>query len=116
MAWVIDEVGQYVARRNAKIEYLHAIVETFGRESINRIQSKQAKAPVWTIITSQEKLEEIIAALDDRIVETAKVQDRFRHRADLAPSDNREVMTRCVLRSNRHRHHLWLLMRPSGGS
>ncbi len=39
LAWVIDEVGQYVDRSNAKIENLRAIVETFGRESINRIQS-----------------------------------------------------------------------------
>jgi hypothetical protein len=60
LAWVIDEVGQYVARSNAKIENLRAIVEI------------------------------------------AKVQDRFRHRVDLAPSDIREVVTRRVLSKKEH--------------
>jgi hypothetical protein len=49
------------------------------------------------VVTSQEKLDEVVAAIDSQRVELAKLQDRFRYRADLAPSDIREVATRRVL-------------------
>jgi hypothetical protein len=39
----------------------------------------------------------VVAAIDSKRVELAKLQDRFRHRVDLAPSDIREVATRRVL-------------------
>ncbi|MBC7078703.1 MAG: BREX system P-loop protein BrxC, partial [Synergistales bacterium] len=54
-------------------------------------------APCWIVVTSQEKLDEVVAAIDSKRVEFAKLQDRFRYRVDLAPSDIREVATRRVL-------------------
>ena len=39
----------------------------------------------------------MVAAIDSKRVELAKLQDRFRHRVDLAPSDIREVATKRVL-------------------
>ncbi|RLC76211.1 MAG: BREX system P-loop protein BrxC [Chloroflexi bacterium] len=97
MIFIIDEVGQYVARSAEKIENLRAVVEHFGQESKNRVQAGQAVAPVWVIVTSQEKLDEVVAAIDDKRVELAKLQDRFPIRIDMAPADIREVATRRVL-------------------
>jgi phage terminase Nu1 subunit (DNA packaging protein) len=95
--FIIDEVGQYVARSAEKIENLRAVVEHFGQESKNRVLAGKAVAPVWVIVTSQEKLDEVVAAIDDKRVELAKLQDRFRIRIDMAPADIREVATRRVL-------------------
>lgn len=95
--FVIDELGAYVARSAEKIENLRALVEHFGQESKNRVLAGKAVAPVWVIITSQEKLNEVVAAIDDKRVELAKLQDRFRYRIDMAPADIREVATRRVL-------------------
>ncbi|HOV48776.1 MAG TPA: BREX system P-loop protein BrxC [Anaerolineae bacterium] len=95
--YIIDEVGQYVARSADKIENLRAVVEHFGTESKNRVQAGQAVAPVWVIVTSQEKLDEVVAAIDDKRVELARLQDRFKTRIDMAPADIREVASRRVL-------------------
>ena len=94
---VIDEVGQHVARSGDKIEDLRATIEEFGKVGRNLLKSRKIPAPCWIVVTSQEKLDEVVAAIDSRRVELAKLQDRFRHRVDLAPSDIREVATRRVL-------------------
>lgn len=95
--FIIDEVGQYVARSGDKIENLRAVVEHFGQESKNRVMAGRAISPVWLIITSQEKLDEVVAAIGDKRVELAKMQDRFPIRVDMGPADIREVATRRVL-------------------
>ena len=97
LIYIIDEVGAYVARSADKIENLRAVVEHLGQESKNRVLAGQAVAPVWVIVTSQEKLDEVVAAIDDKRVELAKMQDRFPIRVDMAPADIREVATRRVL-------------------
>jgi hypothetical protein len=97
LVWVIDEVGQHVARSDDKIEDLRAVVQEFGLVGRNLVKTKKLKAPAWIIVTSQEKLEEVVSALDSKRVQLAKLQDRFRHRVDLAPSDIREVATKRVL-------------------
>lgn len=95
--YIIDELGAYVARSAEKIENLRALVEHFGQESKNRVLANKAVAPVWVIVTSQEKLNEVVAAIDDKRIELAKLQDRFHYRVDMAPADIREVATRRVL-------------------
>lgn len=97
IVYIIDEVGQYVARSVDKIENLRAVVEHFGQESKNRVQAGQAVAPVWVVVTSQEKLDEVVTAIDDKRVELPRLQDRFKTRIDMAPADIREVATRRVL-------------------
>ncbi len=94
---VIDEVGQHVARSGDKIEDLRATIEEFGKVGRNLLKARKISAPCWIVITSQEKLDEVVAAIDSKRVELAKLQDRFRHRVDLAPSDIREVATKRVL-------------------
>src|SRR2546421_1420549 len=97
LVYIIDEVGQYVARSADKIEDLRAVVEQFGKVGKNLLKAKKISAPAWIIVTSQEKLEEVVAALDSKRVELAKLQDRFKYHIDMAPADIREVATRRVL-------------------
>lgn len=97
LVFIIDEVGQYVARSADKILDLQAIVREFGPVGKNRVKAGKAIAPVWIVVTSQEKLDEVVAAIDSRRVELAKLQDSFKYRIDLSPSDIREVATRRVL-------------------
>lgn len=97
IAFIIDEVGRYVAHSANKIEDLRALVEQFGEVSKNLLRTKKAIAPVWVIVTSQEKLDEVVDAIGLTRMQIAKLQDRFRHRVDLAPADIREVATKRVL-------------------
>lgn len=97
LVFIIDEVGQHVARSGDKIEDLRATVEEFGKVGKNLVKARKIPAPCWVVVTSQEKLDEVVAAIDSKRVELAKLQDRFRHRVDLAPSDIREVATKRVL-------------------
>src|SRR5579863_6210199 len=97
LVFIIDEVGQHVARSGDKIEDLRATIEEFGKVGKNLMKERKIIAPCWIVVTSQEKLDEVVAAIDSKRVELAKLQDRFRHRVDLAPSDIREVATKRVL-------------------
>ena len=97
LVFIIDEVGQHVARSGDKIEDLRATIEEFGRVGKNLLRARKITAPCWIVVTSQEKLDEVVAAIDSKRVELAKLQDRFHYRVDLAPSDIREVATRRVL-------------------
>lgn len=97
LVFIIDEVGQHVARSGDKIEDLRATIEEFGKIGKNLLKARKITAPCWIVVTSQEKLDEVVAAIDSRRVELAKLQDRFRYRVDLAPSDIREVATKRVL-------------------
>jgi hypothetical protein len=97
LIFIIDEVGQHVARSGDKIEDLRATIEEFGKVGKNLVKARKISAPCWIIVTSQEKLDEVVAAIDSKRVELAKLQDRFHYRVDLAPSDIREVATKRVL-------------------
>ncbi len=97
LVFIIDEVGQHVARSGDKIEDLRATIEEFGRVGKNLLKARKITAPCWIVVTSQEKLDEVVAAIDSKRVEIAKLQDRFHYRVDLAPSDIREVATKRVL-------------------
>ena len=97
LVFIIDEVGQHVARSGDKIEDLRATVEEFGKVGKNLLKARKIAAPCWVVVTSQEKLDEVVAAIDSKRVDLAKLQDRFRYRVDLAPSDIREVATKRVL-------------------
>ena len=97
LVFIIDEVGQHVARSGDKIEDLRATIEEFGKVSKNLLKARKITAPCWIVVTSQEKLDEVVAAIDSKRIDLAKLQDRFRYRVDLAPSDIREVATKRVL-------------------
>ena len=96
--FIIDEVGQYVAYSQDRLENLRAVVEEFAREGSNRLRVRKIPAQPWFMVTSQERLDEVVSAIgDQRRVSIAKVRDRFAHEVDLSPSDVREVAARRVL-------------------
>jgi len=97
LLFIMDEVGQYVARSADKILDLQAIVREFGQAGRNAVVDHRAPAPCWIVVTSQEKLDEVVSAIGDKRVELAKLQDSFKYHIDLSPADIREVATRRVL-------------------
>lgn len=97
LVFIIDEAGGYVARSADKIEDLRAVVEEFGRVGRNLVKKGQITAPAWLAITSQEKLDEVVAAIDDKRVDLPRLQDRFKYQINMAPADIREVATKRIL-------------------
>ncbi len=95
--FIIDEVGQYVARSGDKILDLQGVAREFGRAGRNRVVRGEAPAPVWLIVTSQEKLNEVVDAIGDRRIDLAKLQDSFHYHIDLGPQDIQEVAAKRVL-------------------
>ncbi|MBV8891344.1 MAG: BREX system P-loop protein BrxC, partial [Acidobacteria bacterium] len=66
LVFIIDEVGQHVARSGDKIEDLRATIEEFGKVGKNLLKEGKIKAPCWIVVTSQEKLDEVVAAIDSK--------------------------------------------------
>ncbi len=97
LVYIIDEVGQYIARSSDRIEDLRRIVELLGLEGRRQVQAKSAVSSVWLVATSQERLDEVTSAIGDTKVQLAKVQDRFPIRVDLSPTDIREIVVKRVL-------------------
>lgn len=91
LMFVVDEVGQFVARDVQKMLDLQAIVQNFG---------VKGRGKHWLVVTSQEKLNEIVSGLDDKQIEIKRLMDRFPHQVHLEPSDISEVTSRRVLSKN----------------
>jgi hypothetical protein len=91
LLFVVDEVGQFVARDVQKMLDLQAVVQNLGRIG---------RGKMWVVVTSQEKLTELVGGLDDRPVELARLMDRFPLQVHLEPSDISEVTSKRVLSKN----------------
>lgn len=91
LLFVIDEVGQFVARDVNKMLDLQGVVQNLGRVGRGR---------AWIVVTSQERLTELVGGLDDKRVELARLMDRFTLQVHLEPSDISEVTSRRVLAKN----------------
>ena len=91
LAFVIDEVGQFVARDIQKMLDLQAAVQSLGRVGRGRM---------WIVVTSQEQLNELVGGLDDKRVELARLMDRFPLQVHLEPSDISEVTSKRILSKN----------------
>jgi hypothetical protein len=97
LVFIVDEVGQYVARSVDKMLDLMGIVQALGVEGRNRTERREAVSPFWLVVTSQEKLNEVVTALDSKKIELARLMDRFRLTVDLKQTDIVEVTARRVL-------------------
>jgi hypothetical protein len=91
LMFVADEVGQFVARDIQKMLDLMGVVQSLGRVGRGRH---------WVVVTSQEKLGELVSGLDDKKIELARLMDRFPLQVHLEPSDISEVTSRRVLSKN----------------
>jgi len=96
--FVIDEVGQFVSRSVEKMLDLQGIIQAFGVEGRNRVEARKAVSPCWILVTSQEKLDEVVTALDSKKLELTRLQERFRITVDLKQSDITEVTSERVLK------------------
>ena len=72
---------------------LQAVVQSLGRVG---------RGSMWLVVTSQEKLNELVGGLDDSRVELARLMDRFPQplQVHLEPSDISEVTSKRVLAKN----------------
>jgi len=91
LMFVVDEVGQFVARDVQKMLDLQAVVQSLGVKGRGRH---------WLVVTSQEKLGELVSGLDDKKIEINRLMDRFPLQVHLEPSDISEVTSRRVLSKN----------------
>jgi hypothetical protein len=91
LMFVVDEVGQFVARDVQKMLDLQAIVQSLG---------VRGRGKHWVVVTSQEKLGELVSGLDDKKIELARLMDRFPLQVHLEPSDISEVTSRRILSKN----------------
>jgi hypothetical protein len=91
LVFVVDEVGQFVARDVQKMLDLQGVVQNLGR---------LGRGKLWVVVTSQEKLSELVGGLDDKRVELARLMDRFPLQVHLEPSDISEVTSKRVLAKN----------------
>lgn len=91
LMFVVDEVGQFVARDVQKMLDLQAVVQSLGRVG---------RGKHWVVVTSQEKLGELVSGLDNNKIELARLMDRFPQQVHLEPSDISEVTSRRVLSKN----------------
>jgi iron-sulfur cluster repair protein YtfE (RIC family) len=93
LVFVIDEVGQFVARDVQKMLDLQGIVQAIGRAG---------RGKMWVVVTSQERLSDVVGGIDDKRVELARLMDRFPQelQVHLEPSDISEVTGKRVLSKN----------------
>lgn len=91
LIFVVDEVGQFVARDVQKMLDLQAIVQSLG---------VKGRGKHWIVVTSQESLAQLVSGLDDKKIELRRLMDRFPLQVHLEPSDISEVTSRRVLSKN----------------
>jgi hypothetical protein len=87
LVFVVDEVGQYVARSVQRMLDLQGLAEAVQKQ----------RGRLWLVVTSQETLNDVVDSLEGRQVELARVQARFPVRVDLLPADIDEVAGKRVL-------------------
>ncbi|MGH9155781.1 MAG: BREX system P-loop protein BrxC [Acidimicrobiales bacterium] len=104
LVMVVDEAGQYVARSRLRMLALQGLAEA--------VQKQQGR--LFLVITSQERLEEVVDSLEGKVVEQARVRDRFPIRVDLTASDIAEVVGLRVLdKSDAGRREIESLVAPT---
>lgn len=90
LLFVVDEVGQYVARDVRRMFDLMGLAHA--------VQKKRSQ--IWLVVTSQEKLQDVVESLEGTRIELARVRDRFPITVDIVPSDIEEVVSRRLLDKN----------------
>jgi hypothetical protein len=90
LVFIVDEVGQYVARSETRMLDLQGLAESVSKQ----------RGRLWLLVTSQEKLDDVVESLENARVEHARVQARFPARVDLVPADIDEVAGKRVLQKS----------------
>jgi len=96
LAFIIDEIGQYVVSVRENDDRILAL------QGVAEMLSSRGNGMVWLIVTSQEKLDQLIAnnAYDKR--KLGKLTDRFEGRLDLTSENVDEVARERLLKKRPH--------------
>jgi len=117
-AFILDEMSSYVvAPGGERLENLCAVVEQFGKESLQRLKAGKIPGPAWIVVTAEEPLQEVVNRVaagrvaagstdlpkpdlptPDLPKPDLKLQDLFQHQIDLSSAGIHEVAARRVLR------------------
>ena len=89
MVFIIDEVGQYVGDSDDLLLELQTLAEDFGKIGLGRI---------WLIITSQEKLDQIIEGVKGKEEGFKKIMDRFDTKLHLTSENIVTVLEERILK------------------
>jgi hypothetical protein len=117
LAFIMDEMGQYIAPRSERVKNLRAVVEQFGNESLERVKAGKIPGPALIIGTALENLQDIDDYFATSQIDVPRLQDRFKHQINLSPSGLAEIATRRVLRKKESQESiLRKLFRDHGGS
>jgi hypothetical protein len=115
-AFVMDEIGEYVALGPDSLEHLRAVVEQFAKENHTRLKAGKIPGPASIVITAHEKLQTYYTRLAASGIVLPKPQHRFQQ-IELTPSDIAEAAARRVLRKRASREPvLRKLFRDCGAS
>jgi hypothetical protein len=76
IVFVVDEVGQYVARSSPRMFDLQGLAEAFLKK----------RGPLWLVVTSQEKLSDVVDSLESRQVEYAESKTDSRYGSTCSPA------------------------------
>lgn len=87
--FILDEIGQYVGDSDDLLLELQTLVEDFGKIGLGRI---------WLIVTSQEKLDEVIEGVKKKEESYKKIMDRFETKLHLTSENIVEVLEKRILK------------------
>lgn len=88
VAFMMDEVGQFVGRNTELMLNLQTVVEDLG---------KYCEGKAWVVVTSQQELKEMLDATADKKLDFSKIQSRFDTRILLSGANADEVIKKRIL-------------------
>ena len=89
IVFIIDEMGQYIGDSDDLLLELQTLSEDFGRIGLGRI---------WLIITSQEKLEQVVEGVKIKQEGYKKIMDRFETKLHLTSENIVAVLQERILK------------------
>ncbi|MDT7013339.1 BREX system P-loop protein BrxC [Levilactobacillus namurensis] len=95
MAFLVDEVGQYIGGSQQRMLNLQSIVEDLGTYT---------RGKAWVIVTSQQAIDQVTDHLNGQ--DFSKIQGRFNTRIAMSSANVDEVIQKRLLAKTTASHHL----------